>query len=84
MIVCTAEYPNVYLILLVLLYNQYDRIHSNLTSSQVVCKALYAFAASREDELSFPKDAMITNIEKQDGEWWQGDYGQQVQYHTMT
>jgi hypothetical protein len=25
--------------------------------------------------LSFPKDAIITGVCKQDGEWWQGDYG---------
>ncbi len=39
---------------------------------QMVGKALYAFSASRPDELSFPKDAIITGVVKQDGEWWIG------------
>jgi len=29
----------------------------------------------RNDELSFCKDAIITNVEKHDGGWWRGDYG---------
>eukprot|EP00051_Salpingoeca_urceolata_P001921 m.45184 g.45184 ORF g.45184 m.45184 type:complete len:1344 (+) comp11763_c0_seq1:246-4277(+) len=45
-------------------------------SSNVTCKALYAYRATNPDELSFPKDAIITNIIKKDeGGWWQGDYG---------
>eukprot|EP00042_Codosiga_hollandica_P058066 m.871235 g.871235 ORF g.871235 m.871235 type:complete len:895 (-) comp59761_c1_seq4:1897-4581(-) len=50
-------------------------IKSKTRKSNIVCRALYAFNASRPDELSFPKDAIITGVIKQDGEWWQGDYG---------
>lgn len=31
--------------------------------------------AQKSDELSFPKHAIITNVVKQDGGWWKGDYG---------
>ena len=29
----------------------------------------------RPDELSFCKDAVITNVEKHEGGWWRGNYG---------
>uniref|UniRef100_A0A8D0GG57 1-phosphatidylinositol 4,5-bisphosphate phosphodiesterase gamma n=1 Tax=Sphenodon punctatus TaxID=8508 RepID=A0A8D0GG57_SPHPU len=38
-------------------------------------KALFDYRAQREDELSFTKNAIIQNVEKQDGGWWRGDYG---------
>ncbi|NXY38117.1 PLCG1 phosphodiesterase, partial [Pomatorhinus ruficollis] len=38
-------------------------------------KALYDYKAQREDELSFCKQAIIHNVDKQDGGWWRGDYG---------
>lgn len=47
----------------------------------VTCKAVYDYSTSREDELVFPKDAIITNVikdEKQPG-WWKGDYGGKIQ-----
>ncbi|MEQ2214693.1 hypothetical protein XENOCAPTIV_016796, partial [Xenoophorus captivus] len=31
--------------------------------------------AQREDELCFPKQALILNVDKQEGGWWRGDYG---------
>ncbi len=44
---------------------------------QSTCKAVYAYTSKSPDELSFPKDAIITNVVKKDVEtgWWQGDYG---------
>ncbi len=42
---------------------------------QVACRALYDYNAMRNDELSFCKDAVITNVEKHEGGWWRGDYG---------
>nr|CAB3264929.1 1-phosphatidylinositol 4,5-bisphosphate phosphodiesterase gamma-1 [Phallusia mammillata] len=49
-------------------------VHPNTVS--VTVKALYDYKATREDELSFCKHAIITNVSKQDTEgWWQGDYG---------
>ena len=42
----------------------------------MTCKALYEYRTTQPDELTFPKDAIITNVIKQDGGWWQGDYGE--------
>lgn len=42
----------------------------------ITCSALYAYRATQGDELSFPALATITNVNKKDGGWWQGDYGQ--------
>ncbi len=43
----------------------------------VTCKAIHSYTAKSGDELSFPKDAIITNVIKTDDEagWWRGDYG---------
>ncbi|KAJ8265340.1 hypothetical protein COCON_G00144390 [Conger conger] len=38
-------------------------------------KALYEYKAQRDDELSFSKNALIQNVEKQEGGWWKGDCG---------
>ncbi|NXT32464.1 PLCG1 phosphodiesterase, partial [Pelecanoides urinatrix] len=50
---------------------------SPLTCLNAGCtvKALYDYKAQREDELSFCKQAIIHNVDKQDGGWWRGDYG---------
>lgn len=42
---------------------------------QITVKALYDYRASREDELSFCKHAIISNVCKPDAGWWRGDYG---------
>ncbi|KAL1117081.1 hypothetical protein AAG570_004409 [Ranatra chinensis] len=44
-------------------------------NSKVTVKALYDYQALREDELSFCKHAIITNVTKLEGGWWRGDYG---------
>nr|XP_018666895.1 1-phosphatidylinositol 4,5-bisphosphate phosphodiesterase gamma-1 isoform X2 [Ciona intestinalis] len=41
----------------------------------VTVKALYDYRAARDDELTFCKHAIISNVIKQDGGWWRGDYG---------
>ena len=43
----------------------------------IVAKALYEFKKRRDDEMSFSKGAIITNIEKREGGWWVGDIGRQ-------
>ncbi|XP_013381403.1 1-phosphatidylinositol 4,5-bisphosphate phosphodiesterase gamma-1 [Lingula anatina] len=43
--------------------------------SKVKVKALYDYHAQRADELSFCKHAIVSNVHKQDGGWWRGDYG---------
>ncbi|XP_068621272.1 1-phosphatidylinositol 4,5-bisphosphate phosphodiesterase gamma-1 [Battus philenor] len=44
-------------------------------SSKVTVKALYDYRARQDDELSFCKHAIITNVDKPDEGWWRGDYG---------
>ena len=43
----------------------------------VTAKALYEFKKRRDDEMSFSKGAVITNVEKREGGWWKGDLGRQ-------
>lgn len=38
-------------------------------SKVVTVKAMYDYQAQRDDELSFCKHAIITNVEKHDGGW---------------
>ena len=40
------------------------------------CRAVFAYRAAQKDELSFPVDALITEVEKRDGGWWMGSYGE--------
>ncbi|XP_063632987.1 1-phosphatidylinositol 4,5-bisphosphate phosphodiesterase gamma-1 [Cydia splendana] len=44
-------------------------------TSKVTVKALYDYRARQDDELSFCKHAIITNVDKPDAGWWRGDYG---------
>ena len=44
---------------------------------RVTVRALYEYNAMRKDELTFCQGAIITNVEKVDGGWWCGDYGNQ-------
>ncbi|KAL5410318.1 hypothetical protein PMIN03_005497 [Paraphaeosphaeria minitans] len=37
--------------------------------------AIYEYQAAEDNELSFPEDATITNIEFPDEDWWLGTYG---------
>ncbi|KAK3610357.1 hypothetical protein CHS0354_008630 [Potamilus streckersoni] len=48
--------------------------------SKVRVKALHDYQANREDELSFCKGAIITNVVKHDTGWWRGDYGEKKQF----
>lgn len=43
-------------------------------------KAIYDYVALHPDELSFCKHAVITNVDKQEGGWWRGDYGGKQQH----
>uniref|UniRef100_A0A671MDT4 1-phosphatidylinositol 4,5-bisphosphate phosphodiesterase gamma n=1 Tax=Sinocyclocheilus anshuiensis TaxID=1608454 RepID=A0A671MDT4_9TELE len=38
-------------------------------------RAMYEYKAQRDDELSFSKNAIIQNVDKEEGGWWKGDYG---------
>ncbi|CAI5778868.1 1-phosphatidylinositol 4,5-bisphosphate phosphodiesterase gamma-1-like isoform X1 [Podarcis lilfordi] len=48
---------------------------NKMPTARCTVKALYDYKAQREDELSFCKQAIIHNVDKQDGGWWRGDYG---------
>ncbi|KAJ9579947.1 hypothetical protein L9F63_004420, partial [Diploptera punctata] len=48
--------------------------------SKLTVKALYDYQARREDELSFCKHSIISNVNKQDDGWWRGDYGGKKQH----
>lgn len=51
----------------------------NLITQKPACLAKYDYKGQKDDELTFCKGAMIVNIVKYDGGWWQGDYNGQVQ-----
>uniref|UniRef100_A0A672GMQ6 1-phosphatidylinositol 4,5-bisphosphate phosphodiesterase gamma n=1 Tax=Salarias fasciatus TaxID=181472 RepID=A0A672GMQ6_SALFA len=48
---------------------------NKMPTARCTVKALYDYRAQREDELCFPKQALIVNVDKQEGGWWRGDYG---------
>ncbi|RKF77659.1 putative actin binding protein [Golovinomyces cichoracearum] len=49
---------------------------SNTTAAQVsvTAIALYDYEAAEDNELSFEEDAVITNVEFPDEDWWHGSY----------
>lgn len=51
-----------------------------ISTLQITVKAIYDYQARHDDELSFCKHAIITNVNKQDGGWWRGDYGGKRQH----
>ncbi|KAF7987870.1 hypothetical protein HCN44_003733 [Aphidius gifuensis] len=48
--------------------------------SKITVKAIYDFKARKDDELTLVKHAIITNVHKQDSDWWRGDYGGKKQH----
>ncbi|KOC61102.1 1-phosphatidylinositol 4,5-bisphosphate phosphodiesterase gamma-1 [Habropoda laboriosa] len=46
----------------------------------VTVKAIYDYKARRDDELTLVKHAIITNVHRQSGGWWRGDYGGKKQH----
>jgi phosphatidylinositol phospholipase C gamma-1 len=54
---------------------------STVARDKVTVKALYDYKAQQEDELSFCKHAIITNVDKNNQLWWQGDYGGKIQHY---
>lgn len=55
-------------------------INPNDFTTKLRVKALHDYNANRDDELSFCKGAIITNVCRQDGGWWRGDYGAKKQH----
>lgn len=53
-----------------------------IPSIQITVKALYDYKAQNDDELSFCKHAIITNVLKKENDlWWTGDYGGKKQHY---
>ncbi|XP_042563294.1 1-phosphatidylinositol 4,5-bisphosphate phosphodiesterase gamma-2-like isoform X2 [Clupea harengus] len=48
---------------------------------QSTVKALYDYRATRADELTFCKGALIHNVIKDPQGWWKGDYGGKIQLY---
>ncbi|XP_041375905.1 1-phosphatidylinositol 4,5-bisphosphate phosphodiesterase gamma-1-like isoform X2 [Gigantopelta aegis] len=55
-------------------------INPNDFTTKLRVKALHEYSPNRSDELAFLKGAIITNVTKQDGGWWRGDYGNKKQH----
>ncbi|KAL4234228.1 phospholipase C [Mactra antiquata] len=55
-------------------------INPNDFTSKVRVKALHDYQANRDDELSFCKGSIITNVNKHDNGWWRGDFLDKKQY----
>ncbi|XP_046842462.1 1-phosphatidylinositol 4,5-bisphosphate phosphodiesterase gamma-1-like isoform X1 [Xenia sp. Carnegie-2017] len=45
-------------------------------NTKPVCRALWDYQAQSNDEMSFCKGVFITNVIKEDGGWWRGDFGE--------
>ncbi|XP_029009964.1 1-phosphatidylinositol 4,5-bisphosphate phosphodiesterase gamma-2-like [Betta splendens] len=58
-------------------YVQPNKIEAPLPQSTV--RALYSFQATRPDELSFGKGALIHNVSRENSGWWKGDHGGKLQ-----
>jgi phosphatidylinositol phospholipase C gamma-1 len=55
---------------------------SMVARDKITVKALYDYKAQHDDELSFCKHAIITNVDKKNNElWWRGDYGGKIQHY---
>lgn len=63
-------------------YNHSSYMDPTVTQSRVTVKALYDYKAQQDDELSFCKHAIITNVDKKGASmWWSGDYGGKKQHY---
>ncbi|GCB72893.1 hypothetical protein scyTo_0006523 [Scyliorhinus torazame] len=52
---------------------------NELAPAQGSVKALYNYQGQQQDELTFPRGAIIHNVKKQDKGWWKGDYEDKIQ-----
>lgn len=60
------------------IYGTGDHYHEpNEFITKPACRALWDYEAQNPDEMSFCRGAFITNVTKEDGGWWVGDYGGQ-------
>ncbi|XP_055596548.1 1-phosphatidylinositol 4,5-bisphosphate phosphodiesterase gamma-1 isoform X2 [Uranotaenia lowii] len=60
----------------------YSYMDPSAMNEKLTVKALFDYKAQRDDELSFCKHAIITNVDKKNNElWWTGDYGGKKQHY---
>uniref|UniRef100_A0A667ZVV2 Phosphoinositide phospholipase C n=1 Tax=Myripristis murdjan TaxID=586833 RepID=A0A667ZVV2_9TELE len=52
-----------------------EKIGTAVSTTYCTVRAMYEYKAQRDDELSFTKNAIISNVDKQEGGWWKGDCG---------
>jgi hypothetical protein len=45
--------------------------------------SIKSYQSQEDDELSFPKNAIIKNVKKLDHHWWRWDYGGRLQHLFM-
>uniref|UniRef100_A0A8C4F0J9 Phosphoinositide phospholipase C n=1 Tax=Dicentrarchus labrax TaxID=13489 RepID=A0A8C4F0J9_DICLA len=69
------ECVHVYLNYTIGLVYSKERTCVSALSFQCTVRAMYEYKAQRDDELSFTKNAIISNVDKQEGGWWKGDCG---------
>ncbi|XP_023319680.1 1-phosphatidylinositol 4,5-bisphosphate phosphodiesterase gamma-1 isoform X2 [Eurytemora carolleeae] len=56
-------------------YCSVEYMDPNPFNNKVCAKALYDYTARRDDELTFKRGTLITNVVQRDGGWWKGDSG---------
>jgi len=61
-------------------YSSTGYMDPNSFTSRLCARAQYDYQARREDELSFKRGAVVTNVSQQEGGWWRGDYGGKRQH----
>ncbi|RDD46947.1 1-phosphatidylinositol 4,5-bisphosphate phosphodiesterase gamma-1 [Trichoplax sp. H2] len=58
---------------------QSQELYCEPTKITLTVKAIDGYKARHSDELSFRCNAIITNVNKVDDDWWRGDYADQIQ-----
>jgi len=61
-------------------YSSTGYMDPNSFTSKLCARAMYDYAARRDDELTFKRGALIVNVSQQEGGWWRGDYGSKRQH----
>ena len=66
----TGELPGCYQLSRIMM-----KQHGVFLILQIQVIAKYRYTAQNVDELTFPRHAIIQNVNKVETEWWKGDYG---------
>ena len=57
-----------------------DYMDPNSFRSKIKVKALYNYVPKRDDEHHLEIGCIVSNVNKQDGGWWRGDYNGKKQH----